>query len=1011
MPSFGNMRSWGGPRIPGARTRPRPALTAATALLLTVAVQAQPAEVARYDVDQGLPQSMVNHILQDRDGFLWFGTGDGLARFDGTRFTVYKHDGRDSASLSHNAIWGLAEADAHHLWVGTRTGLDRLDRRTGRFQHVRSGLPRPVDGCWRVVQAQDPNALFYSPLSSTILQVGPKGVQHHPCAHFPSYCLRPAEDGGVYLLLSPDSLIHLAADGTTMEVRRIDASDAGKITDMLPLDDGWLMLAERATFRVARDGTRRTMPEDTRSFFAQHPGEHYLERAADGRIWVACSGVGAVMLRPDLTIEGIRPLLPPGTSAFSARAVYCDRQGNIWIGSDGQGVFRIAPQRIKFGRCMPGMGLPWEPPSWFVRGFAQWDAHHILVSFHKGGLALFDERSGILSAFTPPGIDVGDHVRPMNSADGLIWLTDERGIKALDPRTGRVVTHPALSRGGLLALDADGKALLVGSDSVYRFSFSDGRITASAEVLDPGIGRRMRRTERLYIDARGQWWTYGVLDPIGVTDGRNQLAIAAPHPGEDVRMTGLWPAGHDSAWMTTNEGLFLWALPERRVLARYTVHEGLPDQYTYCMLPGGDGTWWVSTNNGMARFRPATGTFEHHGVGHGAQSREFNSGAALRSTGGRLYFGGVSGFNHFDPALVRPDPDTAGIAVVALRSQGRDLPLAHGPITLPFHRNDLEVDLAVLEFTAPEHNRYTFLLDGYDSTWQVHPAARPITYKNLPDGRYRLLVRGINGDGLEGPVRPLLTVTVHLPFWASAWAVVLGTLAGAALVGLVAFTIYRARVRRRLERTEREMGELRLRTRLAQDLHDDVGSGLARIAALAGRAVQQRTAGATDEDPVRRVGAISRELMENLRDVVWMNEPGNGDLASLLLRIRAYAGDLFEGTATGVAFQFPEPLPERPIGGAFKRNAFLVAKEALLNAHRHAAARHVIVRFVLTDDGCRLEVCDDGVGAPVPSSGTGRGLRNLRARAEEAGCMLTFVQCPGEGTTVTLTCPSGAMEP
>src|SRR5690606_39115421 len=100
---------------------------------------AQQTEVTHYDVDQGLPQSMVNHVLQDRDGFIWFGTGDGLARFDGSRFKVYKHDATDSTSIGHNSIWGLAPAGEDGLWVSTRRGLDLLDRRTGRFKHVRTG--------------------------------------------------------------------------------------------------------------------------------------------------------------------------------------------------------------------------------------------------------------------------------------------------------------------------------------------------------------------------------------------------------------------------------------------------------------------------------------------------------------------------------------------------------------------------------------------------------------------------------------------------------------------------------------------------------------------------------------------------------------------------------------------------------------------------------------------------------------------------------------------------------
>jgi signal transduction histidine kinase len=280
----------------------------------------------------------------------------------------------------------------------------------------------------------------------------------------------------------------------------------------------------------------------------------------------------------------------------------------------------------------------------------------------------------------------------------------------------------------------------------------------------------------------------------------------------------------------------------------------------------------------------------------------------------------------------------------------------------------------------------------------------------MPAGEYRLEVIGINGDGLASAPRELLTIRVPLPFRSSPWAYVLAGALIIAALGSLAFLWYRHRVRRRQERTEVEMKELRIRTRIAQDLHDDLGSGLARITALSRTTVRGVNKGEDVRAPVEKMNALSQELMHDLRDVVWVNDPRGGDLADLLLRIRDHVQDLFEGTDTACTVIFPAPLPERTIGPAAKRNIYLIAKEAAHNAWKYSAARHVEVAFQLDADHFRLELCDDGKGLPEGAAGAGHGLRNMQARAAEIGCTLHAANRPEGGFHVQLAGATGALD-
>jgi len=993
------------------------------AVLPFPALLAQQVEVKRYDVDQGLPQSMVNHVVQDRDGFIWLGTGDGLARSDGQRMVVYKHDRRDSTSISHNTIWGLAEQDPTHLWVGTRGGLDLLDTRTGRFDHVRTD--GSSDGCWVPIRVHGDSAVFYSPLLRAFLIVADGRARRLTTRHIDSYGLRSSSDGRyVHLHLRRDSLLttdlHTGVERSSiMPVRSNE-----RVDDLIAIGDKWLVLTDHGGWLWGGGAERIDLPLDTRTLLGHIVGTKCVERSPDGTIWLGISGVGAVALNTDLSVRDHYPLLPSDQRPLNITTIAFDRQGNVWVGTDGKGVFTIAPQRIGFGRCMPGQGLVWEPPSWFTLGFAQWDATHVLVSFYQGGLALFDEHTQKLTPLVFPELGhsatVGENRMLTNDRMGRVWIKEKLVVRALDPTTTRIAYQQTDTCGLLIGRSFSGDVLLGSVCSpLRRVDGTKGKPTFSpidAPALHDYLVGLHNMPQVLAMDHEHRFWISSEVMPLSVWSAYGQVPLLLPaDPSSDpkLRMTDLADEG-EALWMTSDQGLLKWRAKDLVLMEHFTVHDGLPDQFLYGLIPIGDGTWWISSNNGLCHFDPARRSFTNYTTADGLQSKEFNSRCAFRSASGRLYFGGVNGFNHFIPGARHVDTDTAQVRLIGLVAQDSVLDLrtlaAIPRIELPYGRNSLRIDLAILEFTAPDRNTYRYRIPGYVD-WTTVAADHPITLTNMPGGSYVVEAAGVNGHGTISASRSVVTIHVPLPFWVSPWGYVLaGSLVVAVLAG-AGFLIYRRRVKQRLLITEQQMKELRIRTRIAQDLHDDVGSGLARIAVLSRTAGTRTSRGETSAEQVHKVGEISQELMDNLRDVVWVNDPRNGELADLLLRVKDHVRDLFEPNGVSCMFTFPEPLTERTIGNAFKRNVFLILKEAANNAYKYSATKRLDLSFTLNENGFDCVLRDHGNGlSDGPAQGSGHGVTNMRQRAQDLGAVLTIVNALEGGTQVTLSGPLSCLD-
>ncbi|MEO5585132.1 MAG: two-component regulator propeller domain-containing protein [Flavobacteriales bacterium] len=968
---------------------------------------AQQVEVTHYGVAEGLPQSMVNQVLQDAQGFIWLGTGDGLARFDGARFTVYKHDPEDSTALSQNEIWGIAQADPRHLFIGTRTGLDLLETRSGLFKHLPVGARGGQNGCWQQLWTGRDSVLFYSPLTQELLSQSPAGFHLKAFAHSASYRVRISADGR-YMdqYLSPDTLLSTDLWKDRENVRVLPRKD--EVFGMIRLDSSWLMLGMHDAWRWMDDGSERELPPSLRELVSRVPGTKCVERDANGDLWVGISGVGVALLRPDLSVKELYPLMNDARS-LRIKGIFFDHQGNTWVGSDGEGVFRIAPQRIKFSRMMPG-SYGWRPNSWFVRDLVQWDAHRVLISIDQGGLTLFDELSRTLAPLKIATIkENGTYAQLKRDVDGIIWGLDGTTLIAIDPAASRVVLREDAGTGRKLLLDLGGHLLVMQLDGVRRFELRAGQLFKEdihMPAFEAWLDSARNLPHHAQFDPLGRLWSSraGCLTDVWPKGAGRQPMQPFPM---DVRVNQLFDNGDGTGWTCTNNGLYEVRWKDLQILRHLLPPHGPSDAFVYGMMAEGTGHRWISSNRGLDRATAAFDQVRNYSIADGLQSMEFNSNAFFHSASGRLYFGGINGFNHFLPGEVVDDPDGPPVALMRTWAQDSLVAMAeqHPTIELPYRFNRLELEVAVLEMSDPERATFRYRMAGFQDAWRTASPQRTLTLERIPAGTFTLEMQGLNADGVAYPVSQLLTIVVPLPYWASIWFNVLIGCALAAGIAWLFFLYYRRRRNAELQRAERGMDELRLRTRLAKDIHDDIGSGLARIAALS-RSPKR----STDADQrFERLGDISSEMLHDLRDVVWMNNPGNGTLDTLLIRIREHATDLFEEASTKVIYEFPDPLPALRIGGRTRRNLLLVAKEALQNAHKYSGAKNIVLRWANDANAFSLAIEDDGCGitGDVPQGG-GQGSRNMRQRAEEMCATYDRSSSPA-GTTVRIFGPTALL--
>ena len=411
------------------------------------------------------------------------------------------------------------------------------------------------------------------------------------------------------------------------------------------------------------------------------------------------------------------------------------------------------------------------------------------------------------------------------------------------------------------------------------------------------------------------------------------------------------------------------------------------------------GRVYIGTGRGLDQLDPATGHIKHYTTADGLANN--NLSVSFRDRGGALWFGTLDGLSRFIPEPRRtelpPSILVGGLSVAGVQQTISELGETDvSGLTLGANQNHLQIDFFGLSFGPGEALRYQYKLEGPDVDWSPLTDQRSVNFPNLSPGAYRFLVRAVSTEGLASQSPAIVAFTILPPMWQRWWFIALA----ATLIGLLAYSLFRYRVARLIELE-------RVRTRIATDLHDDIGSSLSQVSVLS--EVVRRRVGSEPSvsEPLSMIADLSRDLVDSMNDIVWAINPRRDHLSDLTHRIRRFASDVF--TARDIEFNFSAPEAQHDIrlGADMRREVFLIFKESVNNMVRHSGCTEANIEFLIESGWLELKIRDNGKGFEPDHDGDGNGLVSMRQRTARIGGTLDISSNNGKGTVVRLRAPIG----
>ncbi len=964
--------------------------------------------ISVWQTEQGLPQDSVTAIVQTRDGYLWLGTYNGLVRFDGARFKIF--DTSNTPVLGDDRITSLFEDTDGTLWIGHETGgLTQL--RAGKFSAVSPGNDWPGGVVFAMGTDAD-GVLWLLSREGTLLSLqGAKLVAPSlgPVENVPSL----AKDKNGELWVVRGGLAGSLKKGRLVPWPSGAQPDTGNVQRACGSRNGCLWLA--GSGRLKKIINQGAIVDWGSVPWGQDSVTALLETKS-GDLLVGTLREGFFLLPPNGA--WLHFTRQNGLSHDWVTCLCEDREGNIWVGTGGGGLNAIRRRKVEM-----------------VKAPDDWQGRSVLSVSPGGGDGLWigTEGAGLYHLY-------GKEAKPSIETNGLsnlfIWsaMEDRQSKlwvgtwgKGLFVRQGDLFQSPEgmeNSPAAVLALYQDRQGTMwVGTQSGLA-RWSNGQCTWFTRKE----GLELPDVRAITEAADGTLWFgmsgggLGRLKEGKVTQFRRPAGLA----NDFVWSLLAEPDG--TLWVGTFGG-GLCRLRNGR-FATISKREGLPNNVICHIADDGQGNFWMSSYGGIFRVskeelnRCADGRLKTvncvvYGKADGLSTLECSGGfqpAGCRTPDGRLWFPTIKGLAVIVPASVKinPFPPPVLIEEVTVDDQPASLPGSGAAARLRIQpgKHRFEFHYTGLSLVAPEKVRFKCRLDGLESDWEDVDTRRVAYYSYLKPGDYTFQVTACNNDDVWSREGAALAFTVLPWFWQTWWFASGAVLAGIGAVGGAALYITRRRLHKKMERLERQRVLENERARIAKDIHDDLGSSLARIMLLS---QSDRAEGEDSQQVATRLGKVyltARELTRTMDEIVWAVSPHHDTLDSLVNYLGKFSQDFLNVAGIRCRLVVPIQLPAWPLTAEVRHSLFLAFKEALHNVVKHASATEVRISLTLAESGFSAAIEDNGRGFDPAGAGlaadtkdplrisTGNGLANMRKRIEGIGGECQVDSAPGSGTTV-----------
>lgn len=1006
-------------------------------LLLTFARSgAEQLPIRTYTTAEGLARDGVYRIVSDPRGFLWFCTFDGLSRFDGYEFVNYSV----AHGLPHRGVYDVLITRSGDYWVATAGGLAHFN----------------------------PHATTAgSKFKAYVLPHG-SGSQAITDLY--------EDDAGAIWVATGDGLYILRHNGSDWQLDFVslgeEIDDRLEVTAIIEDSPGVLWIgAEQGLFRRFRDGKveRFAVKEGL-----PHPHVRDILKEPDGTIWVA-TGLGLCRLvsnvRPGEPIVARLYTKRDGIISENINALFRTSSGWLWLATT-LGLSEFSPDRLPDGGHFINYTHEHGISNLGVTTIAEDHDGNLWIGSESGG-AMRITRRGFTSYSEADGLEHGRIAAIGEDRSGALFVVTGSlkapafHIHRFDGRRfenirvnlpGNVI--PTWGWNQLFVHDIRQQWWVPTTDGLFQFpplrSPADLSKARPAKIYTSQNGLSGKEPFRLFEDSRGDVWISIITTPSNSYLNRWERATgkihsylqdiafredSAPTAFQEDRKGNVWIGFYFGVLARYRDGRFesfskadgvpaglirelhmdhqgrLWIASAEEGLARiddptadrptfvqYTMKEGLSSDQITCITEDQWGRIYVGTGIGVDRLDPETGRVKRYTTADGLPNGFVN--VAYRDRSNALWFGTLQGLSRFVPGMDGPS-EPPPILIQQVRVAGSDLPISDlgvtklGDLEFEASRNQLEIKFVSLGFRSGDVLRYQFMLEGADGKWSSPTSQRTVNYANLKPGSYRFQVRAVNADGIISSEAASIAFTIVAPIWQRWWFLTL------IVLGLVASThlVYRYHTRRLIELE-------RVRTRIATDLHDDIGASLSKIAILSDVAGQAllTTKDLPVAEPLAQIADTSRDCVDAMSDIVWAVNPQRDQLSDLIHRMRRFAEDLLD--AKGIDFTIGSSLDERDVhlGADLRREVYLIFKECINNLVKHSDCSKATVAFSISGPWLTVSITDNGKGFEPTSNGSstgmgGHGLTSMQRRARALGGSVKIDSSLNRGTVVTLMVP------
>lgn len=779
----------------------------------------QSRKITFQSLEEGLSHHHVKGIVKDSEGFMWFGTYDGLNKYDGTNFVLYENNPDDSTSLCHNSVNTILEDSQKNIWVGTSNGLVVYNRDTDNFSSLKELGKR--------------NIFYVSSLycdRNDILWIGTSGsglFRYDLKRHKLDSCLYDKNKPGSIrsnfinsIVSDKDNNVWIGTrkglelfDARTKSFTHFvhDPSDqtslSGNAVSSLTNDkDGsvWVGTYGNGLNRMVRSGGSYTFMRFQKTNLAGSLSHNnILSLIADkkGNLWVGTEngGLNCLPYKSDrfvsyLTEDGN----PTSISSNSIWSLYEDNIGIVWIGTYNKGLSRIDEKYDKFEVLQRNSASPRTLVNNNVKGFAEGEPGKLWIATDGGGVCHFNTRTGQFSLpVNNATLSRKEVMTIVYDTRKNIWVgTWAGGIDRLNKDGIKIKNYsslnvPGFTSNNIMCLYEDRQGNIWAGTSGNGLFMYNTVLDTFIPVFDSA--NKTHLTQTAYVndileDSDHTLWVGTMFGLVRIN--RNSDADYSFHefsyrPNStsisSFRVSVIFEDSKKNLWIGTEEGLNLFNKRDTSFQV-YQKREGLPNNSIKGILEDHAGNLWISTNKGISKFNPQKNTFRNFSTDDGLTTNEFNMRSCLRTRSGEFFFGGNNGINAFYPDSIKVNTYIPPVYLTDLKIfnapvkiGGADSPLAKNitettHITLTHEQSSFTIDFVALNYTRSSKNQYAFMLEGFEKQWNYVGTKRMATYTNLDAGTYIFKVKGSNNEGLWNETPTTLQITVLSPFWKTWWA-------------------------------------------------------------------------------------------------------------------------------------------------------------------------------------------------------------------------------------------------